>query len=192
VASQLTPRSHDAHVERLFDAVKTPASQQACVTTPTAASVIASSARGGGGALPIAWGGEGEAATGGVTPRVERRSAALVMHLAEVRGWLQRALGGFELPAGDLPTLLQDGQVLVSLADVAIPGVAASLTGASPAIKLAGFASACRQLGVPEAEVLQPNQLLPGPERSAEALVGALAALAREASARKLLPPLDA
>ena len=86
---------------------------------------------------------------------------------------------------------LQDGDVLCSLADAAMPGVAAPLVGASPAIKLAAFATACRQLGVREDEALPPGALLPGPARSAEALVSAIAALAREAAARKLLPPLD-
>ena len=86
--------------------------------------------------------------------------------------------------------LCDAGDLLVALADVAMPGVAPPLAGASAAAKLAAFTTASRQLGVPEDEVLPPEGWQPGPQRSAEAVAAALTAWAREAAARSLLPPL--
>ena len=123
------------------------------------------------------------------SPKVERRSAALVLRLAELRSWLQQCLQ-IELPPGDLPTLLEDGHLLLSLVDVAMPGVAAPYANASPERKVAAVATALRQLGVREEEIIQYADLAPGPQRCAEAVANALSALAREASARKLLPEL--
>lgn len=129
---------------------------------------------------------------GGGTPRVvEKRSVALLLQLAELKDWLQTCLRRDDL-VGDLPTLLEDGNLLLALADVAMPGVAAPLAGHAAVSKIAAFATACQQLGVPAHEVIHPEALLPGPQRSAEAVASALTALAREASARNLLPPLGA
>ena len=122
------------------------------------------------------------------TPRVERRTAALLMQLAELRSWLQVCLK-MELPPGDLPALLQDGEVLCALADAAMPGVAAPLVGSAPLLKVQAFVTSCRQLGVPEDELLAPEAVVRG-QASASAVARALTALAREASARALLPPL--
>lgn len=167
------PRRVNLAAESLFDAVKTPHTMAPGPPRDTNGDV-----------------GEGEMGGGRTPPQAERRSAALVLRLAELRGWVQTCLQ-VELPPGDLPTLLEDGTVLMSLADVAMPGVAAPYTGASAARQLEAFATACRQLGVSEEEVLHAGELLPGPQRSAAALARGLAALAREASARKLLPPLS-
>ena len=95
-----------------------------------------------------------------------------------------------ELPPGDLPALLADGELLMSLADTAMPGVGAPYVGSLPSRKFEAFATACRQLGVPESEILQESWLV-GPQRSAELVVRGVEALAREASARRLLPPLS-
>ena len=120
---------------------------------------------------------------------MERRSASLVLQLAELRSWMQGILR-VELPPGDLPTLLKDGELLMALADAAMPGVAAPYVGSLPSRKFEAFATACRKLGVTEDELLHESALLPGPQRSADAVATALGALAREASRRKLLPPL--
>ena len=52
------------------------------------------------------------------------------------------------------------------------------------------FSSACRRLGVAEAELLLPEHLIPGPQRSADALVRATRAFAREAALQGALPAL--
>ena len=129
----------------------------------------------------------GEASVRPTAP--ERRSATLVLQLASLRTWVQRCLG-YELPPGDLPTLLEDGEALLALADQAVPGVAAPLAGASAADKLAAFTNACLRIGVPEDEVLAPSAWQPGQQRSAAAIAAALTALAREAAARSMLPAL--
>jgi WD40 repeat protein len=129
----------------------------------------------------------GEASVRPTAP--ERRSATLVLQLASLRTWVQRCLG-YELPPGDLPTLLEDGEALLALADRAVPGVAAPLAGASAADKLAAFTNACLRIGVPEDEVLAPSAWQPGQQRSAAAIAAALTALAREAAARSMLPAL--
>ena len=121
--------------------------------------------------------------------RVERRSAALLLRLAEARSWLQESLQ-IELPPGDLPSLLEDGGLLVALADKAMPGTAAALVAASPRDKIEAFSTACRQLGVHPEELLHPDSLLAGPMRSAAVVAGALTAFAAAASARNLVPPL--
>lgn len=167
--------------ENLFDAVKTPAAG--------GHAAMRGGGDGGGGG-----GGEGSPrmGTGGgrsPAPEVERRSAALVLRLAEIRGWMQDVLR-LELPPGDLPALLADGELLMSLADTAMPGVGAPYAGSLPSRKFEAFATACRQLGVPESEILQESWLV-GPQRSAELVVRGVEALAREASARRLLPPLS-
>ena len=95
-----------------------------------------------------------------------------------------------DLPAGDLPQLLQDGSLLLELADAALPGVAAPLAAASPEQKLRGFVSACEELGVEEEALLRPETLLPGPARSAAELAAAIDAMAVAAAAKGLLPPL--
>ena len=123
------------------------------------------------------------------TPVPERRSAALVLQLASLRAWLQECLGE-ELPPGDLPTLLEDGSTLLALIDQAMPGIAPPLAGSAAPAKFAAFSTACLQLGVPEHEVLPASAWQPGPQRSAEAIAAALAALAREAAARSMLPAL--
>ena len=110
------------------------------------------------------------------------------MQLAELRSWLQVCLKT-ELPPGDLPALLQDGEVLCALADAALPCVAAPLVGSAPLLKVQAFVTSCRQLGVPEDELLAPEAVVRG-QASASAVARALTALAREASARALLPPL--
>ncbi|KAL1520651.1 hypothetical protein AB1Y20_022223 [Prymnesium parvum] len=127
---------------------------------------------------------------GGAPPAagVERRDAALVMQLGSLREWLQESLG-LELPPGDLPSLLQDGQILCRLA-AALPGFAPPPADAPPIERIHAFSAACRQLGVPSDSLLQPHHLLPGPHKSASALVNALSALAREAYVRGFLPAL--
>ena len=86
----------DIAAESLFDAVQTP-----CASTHAERL-----GDGGGGVQNIP------------TPRIERRSAALVLKLAELRAWIQTCLQ-LELPPGDLPTLLEDGELLLALADAA-------------------------------------------------------------------------
>ena len=165
--------------ESLFDAVKTPAGL-------TAGWDSGAGAGGQGNSEGRRDGADGKSPT----PTAERRSAALVLQLAELRSWMQDVLR-VELPPGDLPTLLQDGELLMALADAAMPGVAAPYVGSLPSRKFEAFATACRKLGVSEGELLHESALLPGPaQRSADAVATALGALAREASRRKLLPPL--
>ena len=68
--------------------------------------------------------------------------------------------------------------------------MAAPLAGVAPALKIAAFATASRQLGVAEEDVLNAEAVIPGPCRSAEALARGLSAFAREAAARSLLPAM--
>jgi hypothetical protein len=86
--------------------------------------------------------------------------------------------------------VLADGTILCSLVDIAMPGFAAPLVSAAPAKRLEAFATAARQLGVADEDLLQAEALL-GPHRSAEAAARALAAFAQAAAARSLLPPLS-
>ena len=185
--------------ESLFDAVKTPAGlaggsgSAAGSATGSAAGLAAGPASGAGAGGRGHGHGEGRRddldGNKPLTPTVERRSASLVLQLAELRSWMQDVLR-VELPPGDLPTLLKDGELLMALADAAMPGVAAPYVGSLPSRKFEAFATACRKLGVGEDELLHESALLPGPQRSADAVATALGALAREASRRKLLPPL--
>lgn len=122
-------------------------------------------------------------------PVAERRTAALVLRLASIRAWLQRCTG-VDLPPGDLPSLLEDGQLLLTLVDAAMPGVAKPVEGQPARARLGAFSSACRQLGVQADDVLPVEAWLAGPQRSAEAICAALTALAEEAASRGLLPPL--
>ena len=81
--------------------------------------------------------------------------------------------------------------MLLALADAALPGTAPPLLDAPPRQKLDAFQLACRQLGVADDHVLPTEAWLPGPQRRPAAeLAGALTAVAREAAARGLLPPL--
>ena len=99
---------------------------------------------------------------------------------------MQEVLAPVEVPPVDLPNLLQsEPDWLVSLANAVIPGIAESLVEATVTEKVAAFAATCQKIGC------QPDELLvPGTVHSAEAMANSLAAFAREASARSILPPL--
>jgi hypothetical protein len=132
----------------------------------------------------------GGADRGGAEQQPERRSASLLLQLASLRSWLELVLGPEHVAPGDLPAVLADGTILCSLVDIAMPGFAAPLVSAAPAKRLEAFATAARQLGVADEDLLQAEALL-GPHRSAEAAARALAAFAQAAAARSLLPPLS-
>ena len=106
--------------------------------------------------------------------------------VASLKDWLQLVLK-CELPPGQLPELLRDGEILFKLAEAVLPS---NLPAASPAARLDAFVSCSRALGVPEGEVLHPGLLLPPAEGSSAApeLLRALMSFARAAADQQLAP----
>jgi hypothetical protein len=132
------------------------------------------------------------APTPAAPPTVERRSAALLLQLEELRDWLGRA-SGEQLPAGaDMLVVLEDGTRLAALADAAAPGTSSPFIRATAAERVASFVAASVALGVPEEEALQPHHVLAGPNRSAAAVLRAMRAFAAVAHARGVGPAWDA